>query len=250
MGAARKHHRLAALAGMFVLFCVVTAGAAAGGSWYAARAATGVDQPFMVGPDFVRIQVVANSDTEADQMVKALVRDTLRDRLTDPALELKSSEQALAFARASLPDLEAAVRACLEAQKCTYDCVLSVGTMKFPAKSYGGVVVPPGEYPALRVSLGQSQGANWWCVLFPPLCFVDVGTSLAPDRAGVLDSIQSAMTDEEIAAAVRTALDQPGGPGNNSVRVRSWLLEKIQDSGWWARVWQGFKSILATGAHE
>jgi stage II sporulation protein R len=210
----------------------------------------------LIEPGFVRIQVIANSDSEADQQVKALVRDTLREMLTHPALKLETAEAAQAYARESLPELEAAVRACLEGQKCTYDCVLSVGKMMFPAKSYGGVVVPPGEYPALRVALGQAGGANWWCVLFPPLCFVDIGTSLArePEPQAPALGIEPGMTDEQIVAAVRLALEKQqreqadGGPAG--IRVRSWVLDKLHDSGWWTRVWQGLRTLLAAGGQE
>ncbi|MDP2872645.1 MAG: stage II sporulation protein R [Bacillota bacterium] len=271
MGGHRKQRGKAAFAGMLLLAAaILSAAGVASGAMPGRDAISGGAgrSPAAISPDYVRIQVVANSDSAADQHVKAAVRDLLRNRLTEPVLDLTCAGDALAYATAELPELEAAVRGVLAAERSNYDCELTVGVMAFPAKSYGGLVVPPGEYPALRVALGQGRGANWWCVLFPPLCFVDIGSSLARDPAEQLSAVvqgesgtggagvpeNQPFSDDALLDAVRTALEQDGPAGGrpaaSGIRLRSWILERFSDSRWWARLWQTLKTRLAAGADE
>lgn len=252
-----RYRRLALLAGMLLMVAegtLAAADAASCGLWRPAGRAGdhrgGATAP--LDPGFVRIQVVANSDSQEDQRVKAVIRDLLRERLGEQANTFASAKDALTYVRDALPELEAAVRAALAAHKCRYDCALAVGDMAFPAKSYGGLVVSPGEYPALRVALGQARGANWWCVLFPPLCFVDIGTGLAQEPAASAGRHGAGPGDEdELLAAIRAALGKDGaGRAPGGLRMRSWLLEKLRDSGWWDRLRQVFRAAPAAGAGE
>ena len=119
----------------------------------------------------LRLHIVANSDNAADQTLKLQVRDAVVDYLTPLLAEVETAEAAQELVAAQLPQLEA-LAAGLVADY-GYGAYAELGRFDFPAKRYGQIFMPAGEYPALRLVLGEGGGHNWWCVLFPPLCFVD-----------------------------------------------------------------------------
>lgn len=115
----------------------------------------------------IRLHVIANSDSDADQALKLRVRDAVLTRATE--LLTQSEDVADAWARldTSLPDLERAASAgCGGA----YPVRAELGEAEFPLKEYDGFALPAGRYPALRVVIGKGAGRNWWCVVYPPLC--------------------------------------------------------------------------------
>lgn len=147
----------------------------------AVSASAGAPTSAELAPDeaqqILRLHVVANSDSEEDQRVKLLVRDALIQRFA-PANSLAQAEELLLLGGG---DVQSTVDAVLRQQGCGYNAQLRFGTMEFPEKSYAGVSYPAGEYEALRVELGAAAGQNWWCVLFPPICLVDIGVTDLPD---------------------------------------------------------------------
>ncbi|MDR1619979.1 MAG: stage II sporulation protein R [Clostridiales bacterium] len=126
--------------------------------------------------DVLRLHIVANSDSAEDQRVKLLVRDMLLAHFA-PANSLRQAEELLLDAG---DDVLAAVGDVLLREGCAYGAQLRFGVMDFPARAYAGVLYPAGAYEALRVELGAAGGQNWWCVLFPPLCLVDIATADLP----------------------------------------------------------------------
>lgn len=118
-----------------------------------------------------RLHIIANSDSAADQALKLQVRDGVVAYLTPLLAEAETREQAEEIVVASLAQLEA-LAAGITAD-FGYGAKAEVGRFDFPAKRYGEIYLPAGEYQALRLRLGEAAGHNWWCVLFPPLCFVD-----------------------------------------------------------------------------
>jgi stage II sporulation protein R len=145
-------------------------------------------------PDVLRFRVIANSDNPWDQAVKNAVRDAVLARL-DPVLAHVRTEAAAERAvRRHLGTVRAAVAAVLRADRATYGARVTLGTTLFPPKAYGTWLLPGGRYHALVIRLGRGAGHNWWCILFPTLCFVDMGAGLAvpaaattaPDRARVV----------------------------------------------------------------
>lgn len=131
-------------------------------------------------PDqLIRFHVIANSDSEQDQAMKRAVRDAIL-KVVSPKL---AASQSLAESRQIIkkvrPDMEDIGRSVVKAWGKNYTVHTQYGHFSFPTKSYGSLVLPVGEYEALRVVIGDGQGANWWCVLFPPLCFIDIDHSTA-----------------------------------------------------------------------
>ncbi len=121
----------------------------------------------------IRLHVVANSDSKADQALKLKVRDRI---LLECGGEFSTSNNIDAVSADICTSLSYIKKIAEdEIVKNGYDYAVDVsyGTQSFPRKSYGDITFPEGEYQALKVVIGQGNGKNWWCVLFPPLCFVD-----------------------------------------------------------------------------
>ena len=115
----------------------------------------------------VRLHILANSDSEADQALKLRVRDAVlerREELLRQAEDRAGAEEAL---RRALPELEALAETA--ASPYAVQAELTEG-VAFPTREYGEVALPAGEYMALRLTIGEGAGRNWWCVVFPPLC--------------------------------------------------------------------------------
>jgi len=122
--------------------------------------------------DLFRLHIIANSDNPYDQQVKLAVRDKLLTFYSDKFTKAETREQAVAIVSSTLTEAESY---CNEQLKglADYSAHLQLGESDFPLREYGAMTVPAGEYLALRVILGEGEGKNWWCVLFPPLCFIE-----------------------------------------------------------------------------
>ncbi len=121
----------------------------------------------------IRIHVLANSDSQADQALKLQVKDAVVTYLK-PQLELsRSVTESRQIIQRSLPQIEQIAQQTLQQQHSDYQVTLQYGRFDFPIKHYGSFSLPAGNYEALRILIGEGQGHNWWCVLFPPMCFTD-----------------------------------------------------------------------------
>lgn len=119
--------------------------------------------------NLIRLHVIANSDQINDQQVKLLVRNRIL-RETERLIQLKKSDAALDLLKRNRRHLQAAALDELQRNGYEYSARVQIGRFAFPEKEYSFGVLPAGEYKALRVILGEGNGRNWWCVLFPPVC--------------------------------------------------------------------------------
>ena len=127
----------------------------------------------------IRFHVLANSDSEQDQELKRAVRDAILKQVS-PRLALSQSlEESRDILKRLGTEIEDIGRSVVIGRKKDYSVRTEYGHFSFPTKSYGSLILPAGEYEALRVVIGEGQGSNWWCVLFPPLCFIDIEQSTA-----------------------------------------------------------------------
>ena len=127
-------------------------------------------------PDEVlRLHIIANSDSDKDQQIKLLVRDAVLEyeRTTSTALAVTDVNDAEIQLKANGQDLLNTVRTVLNENEAPYDAQLVIGDFDFPDRVYVDKVYPAGVYRAVRILLGDAEGKNWWCVMFPPLCIVD-----------------------------------------------------------------------------
>ncbi len=130
--------------------------------------------------DAIRLRILANSDSEQDQALKRKVRDRVKEQIDTWVADLRSVEEARVIIQSRTPQLEKTVAQVLKEEHSNQSYKVEFNThISFPTKVYGNFIYPAGEYEAVLVTLGKGEGANWWCVLFPPLCFLDFGTGTA-----------------------------------------------------------------------
>ncbi len=137
----------------------------------------------VVGKDLIRFHVLANSDSDADQLLKRQVRDAILAKFSPVLAKSPSLEASRQIAKDNLRAMEKEAAKVIASKGKSYPVRAEYGDFNFPVKSYGDLTLPAGSYEAVRIIIGEGKGANWWCVLFPPLCFVDVTTSLAHNPA-------------------------------------------------------------------
>lgn len=121
----------------------------------------------------IRLHVIANSDDSYDQQLKLKVRDRIISSMPDIIDENCNITLAKEFVIASLETFASIAEDELRRNGCRHSVNVTFGTADFPTRDYGNLILPAGSYEALRIEIGKAEGQNWWCVLFPPLCFVD-----------------------------------------------------------------------------
>ncbi|BAC14952.1 stage II sporulation protein R (pro-sigma-E processing factor) [Oceanobacillus iheyensis HTE831] len=140
---------------------------------------------FQVIPDeAIRLRILANSDNDRDQEIKHKVRDEINEVVTEWVQDIDDIEEARQLIQSRISELETVVDEVLNEEGEEVGYAVEYGdNISFPAKLYGNYLYPAGEYEAILVTLGEGSGSNWWCVLFPPLCFLDFfnGTSVAAE---------------------------------------------------------------------
>lgn len=142
----------------------------------------------------IRLHVIAASDSDSDQALKLKVRDAVLSGLSTLSEGCSSKFEAEEKLASQLDEIRAVALETLAAEGCDCQVSVSLGKEKYPKKSYDGVCFPAGEYTSLRIVIGEGEGKNWWCVLFPQLClagaknaeaaFVEVG--LTPEQYRVI----------------------------------------------------------------
>lgn len=148
-----------------------------------------------IADSIFRLHVIANSDNEEDQSLKLKVRDELLSYMNTLAKDCTSKEEVVALAREHQEEFKAIAEKVIYDNGFSYPVTIQIGESDFPTKTYGDISLPSGTYDALRVQIGEAKGKNWWCVMFPPLCFVDVSTGIVPDDSK--KEMQESLNDEE-----------------------------------------------------
>lgn len=136
-----------------------------------------------IADEILRLHVIANSDTEEDQTLKLKVKDKIVNYLKEVLKDADDLETAREVVGSRLQDLEEIAEDVITEEGYTYSVEVSLGEQEFPIKMYGDLVFPAGIYQAVQIKIGGYQGKNWWCVLFPNLCFVDGTYSIVPEEA-------------------------------------------------------------------
>lgn len=133
-----------------------------------------------ISKEVIRFHVVANSDTTDDQLLKQKVRDEVIGFIEPLIEECESVEDTRYIIKGSLPIIKEISEEVIEDWGKDYQVYVALDKANFPTKSYGDVVLPAGEYEACRIVIGEGKGENWWCVMYPPLCYLDVATGVVP----------------------------------------------------------------------
>jgi stage II sporulation protein R len=122
----------------------------------------------------IRFHVLANSNEEIDQDLKLNVRDAILDKYGAAMSNFTSIDESRKFLQANILNIQEYAGSVIQDYGFSYKAKASLQNTVFPTKFYDGYVFPPGQYEALRIEIGEAKGENWWCVMFPPLCFVDI----------------------------------------------------------------------------
>ena len=155
----------------------------------------------------IRFHVIANSDTYEDQNLKLKVRDKVVEALSEKLSNVNSVEEAENILEENIDYVNEIAKEVIEENNYTYKVTTMLSYENFPDKVYGDCVFPQGNYEAFRVIIGEGKGQNWWCVMFPPLCFVDVTKGTVSDsesKEKINKTIEEQKTKEEKEEATQT----------------------------------------------
>lgn len=130
-----------------------------------------------------RLHVIANSDSKEDQNLKYLVRDRVISYMNEVSKGAKSKQESIQIVNERKDDFYNIAKQVILENGYNYDVKIEVGNFYFPTKHYGDISLPNGNYDALKIEIGEAKGQNWWCVMFPPLCFVDVTSGVVPEES-------------------------------------------------------------------
>ena len=168
-----------------------------------------------------RLHVLANSDSAEDQNLKYKVRDKLLDYMNSICTNTSNKEEAINIANSHLEDFKTIAKNTIEENGYNYDVTVEIGNFEFPTKNYGDISLPSGYYDSLRVKIGNASGQNWWCVMFPPLCFIDVTSGVVPEKSK--EELKENMTEEDYALISET--------DDMELNFKFKILEFFTDSG-------------------
>lgn len=130
-----------------------------------------------------RLHVIANSDSSEDQSLKLKVRDNLLEYMNSISSECKTKTEAIKLAEENIDIFKQIAQKTVIENGYNYPINISIGNFYFPTKFYGDISLPSGYYDALKVEIGEAKGKNWWCVMFPSLCFIDINSGVVDDDA-------------------------------------------------------------------
>ncbi|HAE91308.1 stage II sporulation protein R [Tissierella praeacuta] len=138
--------------------------------------------------EIIRFHIRANSDKEEDQALKLKIRDEILKEMKEKFKYTKTLEESREVIRANMKEMKDITERVIQKEGKDYDVAITLDQDNFPTRKYGNLVLPSGEYETLLITLGEGKGQNWWCIMFPPLCFVDITHSVAYNVEKELDT--------------------------------------------------------------
>ena len=166
-----------------------------------------------------RLHVIANSDSKEDQELKLKVRDELLSYMNIISKDSTNKQEAMQIANEHKEEFIQIAEKVIKENGYNYTVNVQVGKADFPTKYYGDITLPAGTYDALKVQIGEAKGQNWWCVMFPPLCFVDVSTGIVPDNSK--QELKQSLDNEEYDLISKT--------DNNEISFKFKIVELFQN---------------------
>ena len=162
-----------------------------------------------------RLHVIANSNSEDDQALKYEVRDNLLKYMNNICKDCTSKEEAINIVSEHQEEFKEIALKTIKNEGYSYAVKIEIGNFEFPTKQYGDISLPAGFYDALKVEIGKAEGRNWWCVMFPSLCFVDISSGIVPEESK--EDLQNVLSDEEYAIISDNS--------NSGIKLKFKLLE-------------------------
>lgn len=150
---------------------------------------------YNISSSFFRLHILANSNSEEDQNLKLLVRDKVLEYVNTIIDTSMNKTEVISSLENNLDNICNVATSTIKENGYNYPVNISIGNFLFPTKSYGDISLPAGYYDGIRIEIGSAEGNNWWCVMFPPLCFVDVSSGIVPNSSKEL--LQTNLTSDE-----------------------------------------------------
>ncbi|MHB8129388.1 MAG: stage II sporulation protein R [Mobilitalea sp.] len=170
-----------------------------------------------IAEDIIRFHVIANSDSTQDQALKLTVKNTLVKSLSPFLQDSDTIDDARKILSDKLSYIQEVAEETILQNGYHYSVAVSLENCYFPLKVYGDYTFPPGTYEALRVQIGEAEGKNWWCVMFPPLCFVEETYSIVDTDSQT--KLKHLLTEEEY----DTLIDQ-----KTPIKIKFKLWEELK----------------------
>lgn len=148
-----------------------------------------------IASKIIRFHVIANSDSDADQQLKMQVKNGVVAAMEPMLADVKNINEAREIIQLHISDIEQIAQQILSDNGCHKPVTATLTNCYFPVKAYGEFTFPDGEYEALRIIIGEGSGKNWWCVMYPRLCFVDSLYTVVPKESK--KELKKQLTDEE-----------------------------------------------------
>lgn len=147
--------------------------------------------------NFFRLHILANSDSEVDQNLKLKVRDAIIEYMNSQNFSNSSKSEVISVVEKDLETYKHIAENVINQEGFDFPVSIEIGNFHFPTKIYGNISLPAGYYDALRIKIGNAEGQNWWCSLFPPLCFVDISSGIIDENSK--NSLEENLSKEEFA---------------------------------------------------
>ena len=147
--------------------------------------------------NFFRLHILANSDSKLDQDLKLKVRDAIIEHMNSQNFSNTNKSEVINSVRNNLEIYKQIAEDTIEEAGFYYPVSIEIGNFYFPTKIYGNISLPAGYYDALRIKIGNAEGQNWWCSLFPPLCFVDISSGIIDEESK--ENLKENLSEEEFA---------------------------------------------------
>ena len=151
--------------------------------------------PLSLEDRILRLHILAAGNDTASQEIKLHVRDAVLTHIQNAVANADTAQEAEATLSLLLPEIVAVANRTLEASGVSYRATAELTTEFFPIKQYGSLLLPPGEYRALRIILDEGEGKNWWCMLYPSLCFTEGITAALPEEEK--EELRGLLSEEE-----------------------------------------------------
>ena len=138
--------------------------------------------------EIIRFHIRANSDKEEDQELKLKIRDEILKEMKVKFKDTVDLDESREIIVANMEEMKTITENVIQKEGEDYSVDITLGQDNFPTRKYGNLVFPAGDYETLLITLGEGSGQNWWCVMFPPLCFVDITHSVAYNLENELEA--------------------------------------------------------------
>lgn len=187
-----------------------------------------VDMQKGIAKEIIRFHVIANSDDMVDQNVKLTVKDKAAAYMQKKLGNARTKQEAKSIMKKEIPAIRKLAQKTVKKEGFHYSCDVLYHEREFPVKVYGDLTFPAGKYEALDIVLGNAEGKNWWCVMFPSLCFVDGTYAVVPDNSKA--RLKEVLTEKEYRLISR----------DNKVKI----AYKLKTAEWFTKVKRNFKEFI------